>query len=291
MQGGFSFLDAVNFPATGKTGDDRYGFDESAGTGWVVDGATDVGTRRVFPDQVESDTGVTFYESDAAWYAETLSERFTQPPQPGESAKAYLERVIHDIAARADADAIVPLADEPRHNMPSAGGIWARREGDAVEFAMLGDCMGIVRTGGRTRLIGNLAAVQAEHALNRDQLKRPEGKAGGYASAREDRNKINLPGEHFVFSVHPEAAAHAMVERVRLDGDGHILLMSDGFFRLIEPYKKYDVDGLMDAAMKDEDLLDLMGELRAQETNPDDDARLGRLKMRDDACALLLRAR
>ncbi len=291
MQGGFSFLDAVNFPATGKTGDDRYGFDESAGTGWVVDGATDVGTRRVFPDQVESDTGATFYESDAAWYAETLSERFTQPPQPGESAKAYLERVIRDIAARADADAIVPLADEPRHNMPSAGGIWARRDGDAVEFAMLGDCMGIVRTGGRTRLIGNLAAVQAEHALNRDQLKRPEGKAGGYASAREDRNKINLPGEHFVFSVHPEAAAHAMVERVRLDGDGHILLMSDGFFRLIEPYKKYDVDGLMDAAMKDEDLLDLMGELRAQETNPDDDARLGRLKMRDDACALLLRAR
>lgn len=291
MQGGLSFLDAVNFPATGKTGDDRYGFDESAGTGWVVDGATDVGTRRVFPDQVESETGLTFYESDAAWYAETLSERFTQPPQPGESAKAYLERVIRDIAARADADAIVPLADEPRHNMPSAGGIWARRDGDAVEFAMLGDCMGIVRTGGRTRLIGNLAAVQAEHALNRDQLKRPEGKAGGYASAREDRNKINLPGEHFVFSVHPEAAAHAMVERVRLDGDGHILLMSDGFFRLIEPYKKYDVDGLMDAAMKDEDLLDLMGELRAQETNPDDDARLGRLKMRDDACALLLRAR
>ncbi len=291
MQGGFSFLDAVNFPATGKTGDDRYGFDESAGTGWVVDGATDVGTRRVFPDQVESDTGATFYESDAAWYAETLSERFTQPPQPGESAKAYLEHVIRDIAARADADAIVPLADEPRHNMPSAGGIWARRDGDAVEFAMLGDCMGIIRTGGRTRLIGNLAAVQAEHALNRDQLKRPEGKAGGYASAREDRNKINLPGEHFVFSVHPEAAAHAMVERVRLDGDGHILLMSDGFFRLIEPYKKYDVDGLMDAAMKDEDLLDLMGELRAQETNPDDDARLGRLKMRDDACALLLRAR
>jgi len=291
MQGGFSFLDAVNFPATGKTGDDRYGFDESAGTGWVVDGATDVGTRRVFPDQVESETGVTFYESDAAWYAETLSERFTQPPQPGESAKAYLERVIRDIAARADADAIVPLADEPRHNMPSAGGIWARRDGDAVEFAMLGDCMGIVRTGGRTRLIGNLAAVQAEHALNRDQLKRPEGKAGGYASAREDRNKINLPGEHFVFSVHPEAAAHAMVERVRLDGDGHILLMSDGFFRLIEPYKKYDADGLMDAALKDEDLLDLMGELRAQETNPDDDARLGRLKMRDDACALLLRAR
>lgn len=291
MQGGFSFLDAVNFPATGKTGDDRYGFDESAGTGWVVDGATDVGTRRVFPDQIESETGLTFYESDAAWYAETLSERFTQPPQPGESAKAYLERVIHDIAARADADAIVRLADEPRHNMPSAGGIWARRDGDAVEFAMLGDCMGIVRTGGRTRLIGNLAAVQAEHALNRDQLKRPEGKAIGYASAREDRNKINLPGEHFVFSVHPEAAAHAMVERVRLDGDGHILLMSDGFFRLIEPYKKYDADGLMDAALKDEDLLDLMGELRAQETNPDDDARLGRLKMRDDACALLLRAR
>lgn len=290
MRSGFSFIDAVNFPATGQTGDDRYGFDEGAGTGWVVDGATDVGTRRVLPAEAEERHGFVQFESDAAWYADALSDRFTRPPQTGESTKAYLERVIRDVAARAEAAAVTPLADEPRHNLPSAGGIWARRTSDAVEVAMLGDCMGIVRTGGQTKVLGNLAAVQAEHALNRNQLVRPEGKAGGYASAREERNRINTAGGHYVFSIHPEAAAHAVIERVKLSGDSHILLMSDGFFRLIEPYKRYDAAGLMDAALQDDALLDLVSELRAQENNPEDDARIGRLKTRDDACALLLKA-
>ena len=45
----------------------------------------------------------------------------------------------------------------------------------------------------------------------------------------------------------------------------------------------------MDAALKHDDVLDLMTELRAQENNPEDDARIGRLKTRDDACALLLK--
>ena len=35
----------------------------------------------------------------------------------------------------------------------------------------------------------------------------PIGKAGGYASAREDRNRMNTEGAHWVFSIHPEAAA------------------------------------------------------------------------------------
>lgn len=289
LRGGFSFIDAVNFPATGQTGDDRYGFDESAGTAWVVDGATDVGTRRVLPAEAEERQGFVQYESDAAWYAEALSERFMQPPNAGESTKAYLERVIRDVAARAEVASVTPLDQEPRHNLPSAGGIWARRTSDAVEFAMLGDCMAIVRTGGQTRVLGNLAAVQAEHATNRDQLARPEGKAGGYASARADRDRINTEGGHYVFSIHPEAAAHTVIERVPLSGDSHILLMSDGFFRLVEPYKRYDAASLMDAALKQEDLLDLIQDLRAQETNPQDDARIGRLKTRDDACALLLK--
>lgn len=289
MQSGFTFIDAVNFPATGKTGDDRYGFDESAGTAWVVDGATDVGTRRVLPAEAEEAQGFVQYESDAAWYAEALSERFTRPPQNGEATKSYLERVIGDVAARAEAAALTPLSNEPRHNLPSAGGIWARRDGDAVEFAMLGDCIGILRTGGHTHVIGDLAAVKAEHAINREQLARPEGKAVGYASARDGRNRINTEGAHWVFSIHTEAAARATIERVPVSGETHLLLMSDGFFRLVEPYNLYDAVRLMDAALKDDALLDLVGELRAQETNPDDDVRLGRLKTSDDACALLLR--
>ena len=288
MLPGLTFLDAVNIPSGSGTGDDRYGFDEGAGTAWVVDGATDVGTMRLFPGLDAIQAGGPGWESDAAWYAERLSERFTRPPEPLESARAYLERVIRDMAAKADEAAVVPIAGQPRHNMPSAGGIWMRRQDDMLEFAALGDCVAIVRTGGQTEFVGQLDLIKAEHALNRKQLAEPAGKAGGYANAREDRNRINTDGAHWVFSIHPEAAAHAVVTPVRMRGETQILLMSDGFFRLVEPYALNDVETLMARAVEPDALPALAAELRAAERNPEDDVRLGRLKTSDDASALLV---
>lgn len=289
MLPGLTFLDAVNFPSGSGTGDDRYGFDEGSGTAWVVDGATDVGTMRLFPEAIDTGEGqILGWESDAAWYAERLSERFTQPPEPLENARTYLERCIRDMAAKADEDAIVPVAGQPRHNLPSAGGIWMRRQDDTLEFAALGDCVAIVRTGGHTEFIGQLDLIKTEHARNRKQLAEPAGKAGGYASAREDRNRMNTEGAHWVFSLHPEAAARAEIASVRIRETAHILLMSDGFFRLVEPYGLYDIAGLMDRAIEEDSLPALAAELRNAERNPEDDVRLGRLKTSDDACAVIV---
>jgi serine/threonine protein phosphatase PrpC len=289
MQPGLTFIDAVNVPSGSGTGDDRYGFDEGAGTAWVVDGATDVGTARLFPEYLaEPDAPILGWESDAAWYADRLSERFTRPPEPQDSARTYLERVITDIATRAQAEAVRPIENEPRHNLPSAGGIWLRRIEDTLEFAALGDCIAIVRTGGQNQFVGQLDLIKAEHALNRKQLAEPAGKAGGYASARETRNRMNTEGAHWVFSLHPEAASRADVTQIRMRGETQILLMSDGFFRLVEPYGLYDIDTLMTRAIEDDALPALTAQLRAAEKNPEDDARIGRLKTSDDACAVLV---
>ena len=46
---------------------------------------------------------------------------------------------------------------------------------------------------------------------------------------------MNTEGHHWVFSVHPEAAARAETERTSVSEGDHILLMTDGFFRLVEP--------------------------------------------------------
>ena len=50
-----SVKESINWPGAGLTadtpkvtGDDRFGFDESAGTAWVLDGATDLGPFRLF---------------------------------------------------------------------------------------------------------------------------------------------------------------------------------------------------------------------------------------------------
>jgi len=289
MLPGVTFVDAVNVPSGSGTGDDRYGFDEGAGTVWVVDGATDVGTARLFPDLGADAEAPNFgWESDAAWYADRLSERFLSPPNPHENAKAYLERVISDVAAKAQAEALRPIASEPRYNLPSAGGIWMQRQDDTLEFAGLGDCVAIVRTGGHSQFVGQLDLIKAEHALNRKQLAEPAGKAGGYASARETRGQMNTAGAHWVFSLQPEAAARAEVTRIQMRGDTQVLLMSDGFFRLVEPYGLYDIDSLMARAIEDHNLPELAAQLRAAEQNPEDDVSIGRLKTSDDACAVLV---
>ncbi len=289
MQPGLTFLEAVNVPSGSGTGDDRYGFDEGAGTAWVIDGATDVGTRRLFPDIGAAAGAPNFgWESDAAWYADRLSERFLKPPQPHQSARAYLQDIIADMERLARREAMVPVDGQPRHNLPSAGGIWMRRQGDMLEFATLGDCVAIVHTGGHAQFVGQLDMIRAEHALNRKQLAEPAGKAGGYANARETRNRMNTGGAHWVFSLHPEAAAHAGVTQVRMRGETRVLLMSDGFFRLVEPYGLYDINTLMDRALEGDALPELTAQLRAAEQDPADDARIGRLKTRDDACAVLV---
>ena len=289
MQPGLTFLDAVNVPSGSGTGDDRYGFDEGAGTVWVIDGATDVGTRRLFPGIGEADDAPNFgWESDAAWYADRLSGQFLKPPQSHENAKTYLGSVIADMDRLARREAVIPIDEQPRHNLPSAGGIWMRRQDDRLEFAGLGDCVAIVRTGGHTQYIGQLDLIRAEHALNRKQLAEPAGKAGGYANARKTRDRMNTDGAHWVFSLHPEAALHADVTQIKMRGETRVLLMSDGFFRLIEPYGLYDINTLMDRALEGDALPDLTVQLRAAEQNPEDDVRMGRLKTSDDACAVLV---
>lgn len=282
---GITFVDAVNFPSGTGTGDDRYGFDEGTGTAWVVDGATDVGTRRVFPDADET----AVYESDAAWYGETLNAAFTDAPKPGEAPRTYLERIIAKVAGIARKAAVTDLDAEPRYNLPSAGGIWMRCEGGSADFAALGDCVAIVRSGSHTHFVGQLDLIKAEHALNRQQLAEPAGKAGGYANARETRGLMNTEGHHWVFSLHPEAATRAETDRVRVSEGDHILLMSDGFFRLVEPYGICTVETLMDRAMEEDGLLSLIRDLRNAERNPEDDVKIGRLKTKDDATALLVR--
>ena len=146
-----------------------------------------------------------------------------------------------------------------------------------------------MRSGSHTHFVGQLDLIKAEHALNRQQLAEPAGKAGGYANARETRGLMNTEGHHWVFSLHPEAAARAETDRVRVSEGDHVLLMSDGFFRLVEPYGICTVETLMDRALEEDGLLALIRDLRNAERNPEDDVKIGRLKTKDDATALLVR--
>jgi hypothetical protein len=66
-----------------------------------------------------------------------------------------------------------------------------------------------------------------------------------------------------------------------------VLLVTDGFYRLVSPYGRYTDAQLIERAGR-EGLGALLTELRGMEANAADDARIGRFKTSDDATALLV---
>ncbi len=273
-------IESINDPGQpGSSGDDRFGFDLGAGTAWVLDGATDVTDLAPFPRA----------ESGAAWFAEALSARLMTAPGRGQSAADYFRHALQDVRARSIRETDLPLDSLPREASPIAAGIWLRATSDAantLELCWLGDCMAIVAgDDAPARLIGTPEKAESETEVARELLQLSE--ADRMEALRAARRFENRKGRA-IFGLIPDAAEFLERECIELDSPGDILLMSDGFFRLVSPYGAVTADELVAQVRKD-GLLAALRELRSFEGPESDNAKLGRLKRRDDACALWLR--
>ncbi len=270
-------VEAVNDPGKpGMTGDDRYGFDISAGTAWVLDGATDVSDLRPF-------AGV---ESGAAWIAETLSELLTAPPWPEDEPGAYWRRILRQARMRAERDSSIPLDDLPLDASPIAAGMWIRvDDSGGATFAWLGDCVAITRSGETYGVIGSPDKADAETAEARRLL--ALSAEDRQEALRGQRRAQNSPGA-WIFGLDPAAADHLHTATATLQPDTDVLLMSDGLFRLISPYQSHTPKTLFEL-VDEGGLLAAIRALRAQEGAGADNASMGRLKTRDDACGVWLR--
>jgi Protein phosphatase 2C len=264
-------LDSVNDPGTpGKTGDDRLGFDEAAGRAWVIDGATDATHMKPFPA-----------ESGAAWLAETVSARLMSAPGEGESAPAYFERVLTDARAEAERASKVALASLPGEAMPVASTMWMRRENGVCEFVWAGDCFAIAQMApGEARLIGTEEKAGAE--TREAALMLAMSQAERWTLLQAQRRAANDP-KYGLLSLNPAAAQHLRTERLALPPGTPVLLMTDGFYRFVEPYGLDTPASLLARVLKD-GLATAIGVLRGHEQAPSG----VRLKARDDAAAILL---
>ncbi len=277
-------IDSISFPGsklgggmkTG-TGDDRYAFDEAAGWACVIDGATDVGPIRIF----------SAAESDAARYAEIFaSEIVASPADPREIPQAWFARLLPKLRAAVERETRIPLKDAPLASYPTAAATWVRARKGVLEGATLGDSIAIVRTP-----TGDVT-VFGESSKPADEQKRA---ITVMAMTAEDRLKWlqdtravhNTPNGYWVFGVQPEAAQHIVYQSTPAPEGTKVLVMTDGFYRLVSPYGRYTDAGLIDAVIE-RGLSELMRELRGMETSADDDAKIGRFKTSDDSTALLL---
>jgi len=263
-------LDAVNSPGKlGRTGDDRYGFDGQMGTAWVLDGATDATGLMPFPGA----------ESGAAWIAETLSDALLATPPNTHAAPAYFTQILETVRARAEDESEVSLEKLPPEALPIASGIWMRRLADAVEFAWLGDCMALDMSTGA--VIGPAGDVERETRENRKVLKLTEAEIWEQVRlARAARHASGAP----IFGLRPEDGARVNLARHAAQAGSQFTLMSDGFYRLIEPYGLYTPAGLA-SAIAERGLSPLITQLRDHEASNGHEA-LARIKRSDDACAL-----
>jgi hypothetical protein len=267
--------------------EDRAGharFASGAGAAWVIDGATGLADREEVPD------GPT----DAAWLAETLSALLAAQDPAERPARDYFAALLGEVAARYAA--AVPDRDRlPAWALPSAAGMWLRLNGPRLELAWQGDCVALVEQRGTIRLAGAEPARAWEDDINqvvRARLAARPGPQGVLLTVLRDelrrrRARLNQPDGYWMLGIDPRAAAAIEVSALELDAPARVLLASDGLWRLVDHFGRYDAAGLLAAAFRD-GLARLLATLRQLEQDDPECRLVPRVKPHDDATGLAL---
>jgi hypothetical protein len=272
-------VDAICKPAS-HVNEDAWG--RCSGVVWVVDGATGVGLS----PHLDGPT-------DAAWFSREISNRFEAAfsvAQPTSAALLLGVRAAAESAAR-----LCALSTIPAFELPSASLVVAREAPSGLEFTNLGDSVIVWRSGDTpANRFGSSKVGGLDETLHRvlDQaqaggLPRAEAVEQARTLARENRKLMNQPHGYWILDLSGAGLPHAQIELCPDAGPIDVLLMTDGFSRLVEVYRAYDWDGLLDRALES-GLAPLYDELREIEAADEGCARFQRLKPRDDATAVLL---
>jgi hypothetical protein len=278
----------------GRTNEDVAGStDRSA---WVLDGATGLGGDDLIAG-----------EPAAAWLARAYDQRLRAAGARKLAApSALFARVITEVAA--EFKAIRARAPRHRYEQPSAGMIFVQlRKAGRLEWASLGDCRAILRgCSGRMRVTPGSATLRRldRKAITELAARRRAAEAHGmdppYAdllaavrpTLRKHRGQLNRPGAdgYWVLAGHTAAVGHLACGELPVPDRGDPvrgLLVSDGFYRLVDTFRRYGDAELLDAALRPGGLVALRDELRALEQADPECRNPLRLKPRDDATALL----
>ncbi len=273
-------LDAVSHPG-GPVNEDRWGVCGRAV--WVLDGATGLAESRVLPGP-----------SDASWFVDQVDAGLRRGAvRTGDPARVL--RPVIEQARRAFArDAL--RHDTSAMEMPCGAVAMLRLDQGEAELSSLGDCRivgrdpdGIIRSFGTSkitaldaRLDEEVVRLQAEGATHDEIWHRV------LPMTRRHRALMNLPEGYWNLDLSGRGLEHIEIERWPAPSGATFLLLSDGFYRLVDNYRRYTYEALL-AAAEGPGLAPLCQELRAVEDADRDCRRYPRLKRCDDATAVLIR--
>ena len=230
----------------------------------VIDGGTSV-AERDYLDPVHG---------DVAWFVHAFTEALEQELAPRRGQQECVHAaigVVHTRFERMAGHGAMPL-----HAWPIAAMTWLRidEHDDAQRAALysLGDCTSLRHTaaGGCIDLDPFVnpqdAVLQAEIAALRaegvnDPEQRRERMLPMLRARREFQNTQPVPT---VLCLRPNGALQARVRSVDLEPGSSLLIMTDGFYRLVDPYGRYTDCALM-AACLERGLPAMLDELRTYE--------------------------
>ena len=272
-------IDKVCEPS-GKVNEDIAGSTNTAA--WVMDGATGLGDGPLL-------TGA----SDAAWLVQRVDAFLHAHADDASLGIADLfagaieeVRIAYQHSKLRDAQA--------RYELPSAGIIFVRCAANGIEYARLGDCTGVFAlSSGLVSMSRSRLHSLDEQVLDKMRTLQQQG-VQDYTRLRQairddlraNRNLANVAGGYWVLGIEPEAADHLETGGIALDRPATALLMSDGFYRAIDPFHLIAEDRIVAWAM-DEGLAVILAAVRRLEAVDAECRRYPRFKPQDDATALL----
>jgi hypothetical protein len=273
-------IDAVSH-AGGEVNEDRWGAHGRAA--WVLDGATGIAERRVLPGP-----------SDASWFVDRLDTGLRERAADAETPAQVLRPIVQQarqafaqLALRPDASAM---------DMPCGALAMIRLDESGAELVSLGDCRIVGCDPGGAVCSFGTSKVTALDARVEDEVARLQAEGLSYAEnwqrllpmIRRHRALMNLPDGYWNLDLSERGLDHIETERWPAPSGAAFLLLSDGFYRLVDAYRRYSYATLLAAAER-KGLGPLYRELRAIEDADPECRRHPRLKRCDDATAVLVR--
>lgn len=266
-----------------KNNEDIWGHTEN--TVWVFDGATGLS-----PDKLVANGDMT----DPRWLVECADR----------SLKAHADDIadIQRLYARVLADCETAFHAEKKrdanapYELPMAASLIVQYNGTIAICGSLSDCSMIIETEDGLKTVApcpkHAVIDSGSKAKMQDVLKKgmtiDEARANLIPHLQENRKLANCDDGYDVFA--PETMLY---ERIRIEtftpaANGHALLMTDGFYALVENYAVYNDAELITAA-KEIGLSALYAELRDIEDSDSNALKYPRMKKSDDATAVLVR--
>jgi hypothetical protein len=254
----------------------------------VLDGATSVADT----DYIDAQQG------DVAWFVQAFATALEAEVAPGVNQATAVRRAID--AVRAGFDARAGAGSIPLYAYPLAALTWVRIEQREDHLALslycLGDCKALTFDADgavcdldpyvnphEAVLREAMAALNTEDML--DPLLRRARLLPMLRARRESQHRSRAPD---VLCLAPQGEFQARAFTRRLPPGTAVLAMTDGFYRLVDPYGLYTIEELVQRC-RTRGLAALMDELRSVEA-----ARASgvmAVKSADDASAVLWRGR